>query len=467
MVEEKVKTIELKANSNREFFLIHGYTGSPTDFNNLPAYLNKKFNANVKIILLRGHGTNVKDLDNLEYEDFFKQIKRELEKDIRKGRRIILGGISFGAMLALTFSSEYPILGVFDVCPPYLFKFPFNVWGIGVLRKYKKYWGKNRCENEKEKRKNAFSYDFMHVNGFFISKQAAQKLREKFENINCPILSIHSYLDPIGHYASIRDINKKVKSFVKQQKIFNTKVHNLFFSEYDDEICGVIGDFIEKNNLFGKKDENKVAAIIPSFNESKRIRSVLKVISKSKSIDEIVVVDDGSRDNTYEIVRKFPKVRYFKNEKNLGKAESMERGVFSTDADIIFFCDADLIGLNLEIIKGIIEPVKRGDFNMFIGLRSNFMQKTIRLIALNSGERAMRRIVWETLPKYFKYKYRVEAGLNCYVKKYFGGFGYKTFDYSQPVKEKKYGFFRGTILRWAMNMDVLFVYVREIFGKHK
>src|SRR3989344_6029075 len=219
-----------------------------------------------------------------------------------------------------------------------------------------------------------------------------------------------------------------------------------------------------KSNMINSTPKNnKVAAIIPTFNEAERIGNVLKVVTKSSIINEVIVVDDGSQDNTEAVVKKFPRARYLKNVKNIGKAGSMERGVDSTDADIIFFCDADLTDISEEIIEGIIKPVLSGEVNMFIGLRSNFMQRGIRLFALNSGERALRRDVWEALPEYFKYKYRVEAGLNYYVKKHFGGFKYKTFNYSQPVKESKYGFWKGTILRWGMNLDVFYVFCRNFF----
>ena len=101
MVNQKTKTIEFRADSDREFFLIHGYTGSPANFNELPRLLNKKFNANVKIILLRGHGTKVEDLDNVTFEDMMKQLATELKKDIQRGRKIIVGGVSLGALFAL------------------------------------------------------------------------------------------------------------------------------------------------------------------------------------------------------------------------------------------------------------------------------------------------------------------------------------------------------------------------------
>src|SRR3989344_5902201 len=101
MVKKKVhknaKTIELNANSDKEFFLIHGYTGSPTDFNGLPKILHKKFNANIKIIRLKGHGEDIESLDNIDYDDFYKQVEKDLIADIRKGRKIVIGGVSFGS----------------------------------------------------------------------------------------------------------------------------------------------------------------------------------------------------------------------------------------------------------------------------------------------------------------------------------------------------------------------------------
>lgn len=98
---------------------------------------------------------------------------------------------------------------------------------------------------------------------------------------------------------------------------------------------------------------------------------------------------------------------------------------------------------------------------MFIGVRNNVMQKAVTLFALNSGERALRREVWEQLPERFKYRYRIEAGLNFMAKK-LGGYQWQKFDYYQTLKEKKYGFFKGTFLRWWMNTDVAVAYMLVI-----
>lgn len=168
MVVEKAKEINLKSNSNKEFLLIHGYTGSPTDFNNLASYLHKKFDANVRIPLLKGHGTKIEDLDNLGYEDFLEQVEEELKKDLAKGRKIVLGGYSFGGMLALYLASKYPVEGVVDIVTPYSLKWYFNIPLIFLLIKMKKYWKKHITEKERTLRKNAFRYEQMHSNGIFI-----------------------------------------------------------------------------------------------------------------------------------------------------------------------------------------------------------------------------------------------------------------------------------------------------------
>jgi esterase/lipase len=129
-----MKAINLKSNSKTLFLLIHGYTGSPTDFNGLPKYLNRTLGTNVKVILLKGHGTKVQDLDNIKLKDFINQIETELKNDLKKYDKIILGGVSFGAQMALHFASKFPVDGVFNVCLPYKLKFPFNIPGLSIKR---------------------------------------------------------------------------------------------------------------------------------------------------------------------------------------------------------------------------------------------------------------------------------------------------------------------------------------------
>jgi glycosyltransferase involved in cell wall biosynthesis len=204
----------------------------------------------------------------------------------------------------------------------------------------------------------------------------------------------------------------------------------------------------------------KIAAIIPVYNEAKRIGRVLEILTRIPLLNEIIVVDDGSTDNTEEVIKSF-NVKYLKNPTNQGKGIAMQNGVNATKADILFFCDGDLDGLNEKIVEEILNPVIEGNVDMFIGVRSNVRERYFKFVGLLSGERAVRRNIWDNLPCCYKHHYRIEISLNNYSKYYGKGFGFKTFsNYFQPIKEFKYGFFKGLGKRLGMYYDIFWAQSR-------
>jgi dolichyl-phosphate beta-glucosyltransferase len=94
----------------------------------------------------------------------------------------------------------------------------------------------------------------------------------------------------------------------------------------------------------------KYSIVIPAFNESARIpatlRFVVQCIRARNWSAEVIVVDDGSRDDTAAVVREFalkaPEVRLIDNPRNCGKGYSVRRGILHALGDIVMFTDADL-----------------------------------------------------------------------------------------------------------------------------
>ena len=90
--------------------------------------------------------------------------------------------------------------------------------------------------------------------------------------------------------------------------------------------------------------------IIPAYNESLRLGATLEAIlayAEHKRWEwELIVVDDGSRDNTKEIVQaciqKNPRVRLIENPGNHGKGYSVRNGMLQGNGEILLFSDADL-----------------------------------------------------------------------------------------------------------------------------
>src|SRR3954462_1723177 len=97
----------------------------------------------------------------------------------------------------------------------------------------------------------------------------------------------------------------------------------------------------------------KYSIVVPAYNESERIVATLdKVLayiageSEFAGKTEVLVVNDGSRDNTAEIVKgyaaKYPAVRLIENPGNRGKGYSVRNGMSQAKGDILLFSDADL-----------------------------------------------------------------------------------------------------------------------------
>ena len=88
----------------------------------------------------------------------------------------------------------------------------------------------------------------------------------------------------------------------------------------------------------------KVSVIIPTYNRAHLIgRAIKSVINQTYQDFEIIVVDDGSTDNTEEIVKSFndPRIRYIRHEKNKGEAAARNTGIEAAKGKYIAFQDSD------------------------------------------------------------------------------------------------------------------------------
>ena len=104
-----------------------------------------------------------------------------------------------------------------------------------------------------------------------------------------------------------------------------------------------------------------ISCVIPAYNEENNLCRVLNAIQDYSHFNEIIVVDDGSKDNTSEIVTEFqktnPKIKLIVNQKNLGKAGAINKAIQNSQGELIVMLDADLINLNHDNITQLIKPV--------------------------------------------------------------------------------------------------------------
>jgi len=115
----------------------------------------------------------------------------------------------------------------------------------------------------------------------------------------------------------------------------------------------------------------KLSIIIPTYNEKSTIEEIIKRIKAVNLMGlekEIIVVDDGSKDGTREILKTIPGIRYIFHEKNLGKGGAVKTGFQNATGDILIIQDADLEYDPNEYYE-VIKPILEGRTEVVLGDR--------------------------------------------------------------------------------------------------
>lgn len=203
---------------------------------------------------------------------------------------------------------------------------------------------------------------------------------------------------------------------------------------------------------------SRVAAIVVAYNEAATIEGVVRPMVQSALFHEVVVISDGSTDDTADRARRAGATLVIELPVNGGKGAAVLHGIAHTTASILFFADADLYGLRLNHIAEIVRPVLEGKKAMNVGLRDrgSLYFKLAAHLPLISGERALLRHVIENIPPKFLQGFMLEASVNYYCRT--RGLPYGTVPcYGLKIRHKmqKVGFWHGLIGYVVMVFQVL------------
>ncbi len=89
-----------------------------------------------------------------------------------------------------------------------------------------------------------------------------------------------------------------------------------------------------------------ISVVIPTYNRAQTLqRALVSAYGQTRPADEVIVVDDGSSDNTAEVVARFPNAQLVKMPSNQGAAAARNRGIEEANSEFIAFLDSDDIWL--------------------------------------------------------------------------------------------------------------------------
>ncbi len=201
-----------------------------------------------------------------------------------------------------------------------------------------------------------------------------------------------------------------------------------------------------------------VMAIIPAYNEEKTIGEVLAVLKEVSLVKKIIVVSDGSTDNTVQVARSYD-VEVVELRENRGKGGALKAGLDSVKADVVLFLDADLLGLTPTHVYNLLQPVTSNEADMTIGIfekgriATDLAQKMAPYL---SGQRALKFFLLEQISDLDVARFGVEVALNRFMES--SKITVKEVilrDMSHVMKEEKLGVWKGMAARMKMYWEII------------
>lgn len=225
--------------------LIHGFTGSPSEFRRLGYYLNDQ-GYTVKAILLPGHGTTPEDMIQTGFRDWWRCVKDEFNQLMDAGySHVIPIGHSMGGLLSLKLAMEETVPGVVTLATPIHLgtrKLIFAAW----IQFFVKYVSKRRPAGWENMVNESLAYDRTPVPCVVHFRKLLFHVKKKLDRVNVPLFIAQGELDRAALPASAPYIYRKVSSQTKEMKVYPNSSHGILLDSDREEVYQDISMFIAR-----------------------------------------------------------------------------------------------------------------------------------------------------------------------------------------------------------------------------
>lgn len=197
-----------------------------------------------------------------------------------------------------------------------------------------------------------------------------------------------------------------------------------------------------------------VSCIIPAYNEAVTVGAVVRAVRGAARVDEIVVVSDGSTDETARRAARAGADRVVVLGRNTGKTGAVLHGLEVAHGDVIVLLDADLHGLTLQHVEQLLAPVLDGTVDMTVGELAD--DPWHELLLPLSGQRAVRRALLSDPALSAGAGFGLELALDSLAKRHRARVARVVLDgLTHRRKREKYGTWRGLRMQARASSDII------------
>lgn len=202
----------------------------------------------------------------------------------------------------------------------------------------------------------------------------------------------------------------------------------------------------------------KFSCIIPFYNEGPTLLEIIEVISKSKFVNQIIVVDDGSTNDLYKSLEGVKDIEFIRSRVNQGKARAVKIGVDKAKNEDILMMDADFHDLTLQELERILELFSSSNLDMLllkVGGGNNWLDRVLRKEVLFTGFRVLKKSDLEKVFRSNPQGYQLEVAINEYMLLSKKKVAWMPTSVTNIHKSQKWGLVNGNIKSFQMELSIL------------
>jgi esterase/lipase len=231
--------------------LIHGYMAAPEEMKAFARYLYEH-GFTVYVPRLKGHGTSPEDLAETRYDQWIESVEEGFVILRHSCEKIIVGGFSTGAGLALELATRVKdIAAVFAVAPPMklqdigsYFVPAIDTWNIVLKKIHLDTIAKEFIENHPEN--PHINYTRNPISGIHQLEKLMEHLELKLKTIQPPTLVVQSRRDPVVNPGGTLKLFKRLGSQIKEYYIFDYERHGILLGDGVKRVYRAIVSFVEQ-----------------------------------------------------------------------------------------------------------------------------------------------------------------------------------------------------------------------------
>jgi carboxylesterase len=208
----QAEPVFLRGDQDTALLFIHGFTASPSELLPTARLIHERCGCTVSLPLLPGHGSTPRFLNQTSWEQWYAAVEKELSFLVESYKRVFIGGLSMGALLALHAATLVPELkGAIAINAPIFNHSPILTAASPLIRCIKPFYPKkDRLRLRELEEQGRFAYDVIPVKAFQSVTRLRNLVMQEIDAIKPPVLLVQSLQDGSVHPRSAYYLQEKI-----------------------------------------------------------------------------------------------------------------------------------------------------------------------------------------------------------------------------------------------------------------